>query len=57
MFQVCFGSYIVLSLFTFLFIWGALAKARRLEEGKIQKAEQEKEMKEWANLVNLRLNS
>jgi len=32
MLQTCFGIYIVLALFTFLFVWGAIVKAKRYDE-------------------------
>lgn len=32
MLQTCFGIYIVLALFTFLFFWGTLAKVRQYDE-------------------------
>lgn len=32
MLQTCFGIYIVLALFTFLFVWGAIVKTNRHDE-------------------------
>ena len=31
MLQTCFGIYIVLALFTFLFIWGTIVKTKRYD--------------------------
>ena len=56
MLQICFGIYIVISMFTFLFFWGILAKARRSHEEKPQKPKQKK-IREWVYSANLRLNS
>jgi hypothetical protein len=57
MLQICIGSYIVLSLFTFLLLWGAIAKAPRSDKAVFQKSKQDKKVKEWAYFANLRLNS
>lgn len=56
MLQFCFGIYIVLGMFTFLFFWSILAKARRSNEEKPQKSKQNK-IREWVYSANLRLNS
>lgn len=57
MLQICIGSYIVLSLFTFLLLWGALAKAQRSDKVVSQKSKQDKKVLEWVYSANLRLNS
>jgi hypothetical protein len=56
MLHICFGIYIVISMFTFLFFWGILAKARRTDEETSQKSKQDK-IREWVYSANLRLNS
>lgn len=56
MLQICFGIYIVLGMFTFLFFWSVLAKARRSHEEKPQKSKHDK-ISEWVYSANLRLNS
>jgi len=56
MLLICIGSYIVLSLFTFL-LWGALAKARQSDKAVSQKSKQDKKVLEWVYSANLRLNS
>jgi len=56
MLQICFGIYVVLGMFTFLFLWSILAKARRSDEEKTQKSKQN-EIREWVYSANLRLNS
>lgn len=57
MLQICMGSYIVLSLFTFLLIWGALAKARQSDKTLSQKSKEDNKVREWIYSANLRLNS
>jgi hypothetical protein len=56
MLQICFGIYIVIGMFTFLFFWGILAKAQRSDEEKPQKPKHDK-ISEWVYSANLRLNS
>jgi hypothetical protein len=56
MLQICFGIYIVISMFAFLFFWGILARTRRSDEEKPQKSKQDK-IRKWVYSANLRLNS
>ena len=56
MLQICFGIYVVLGMFIFLFFWSILAKARRSDEEQPQKSKQNK-IREWVYSANLRLNS
>ena len=56
MLQICFGIDVVLGMFTFLFLWSILAKARRSDEEKPQRSKQNK-IREWVYSANLRLNS
>lgn len=56
MLQICFGIYLVLGMFTFLFFWSILAKTRPSDEENSQKSKHDK-IREWVYSVNLRLNS
>jgi len=56
MLQTCFGIYIVVGMFTFLFFWSILARTQRSDEEKPQKSKQDK-IREWVCSANLRLNS
>jgi len=56
MLQICFGIYVVLGMFTFLFFWGILAKARRSDEEKPQESKHDI-ISKWVYSANLRLNS
>ena len=56
MLQICLSIYVVLGMFSFLFFWSVLAKARRSYEEKHQKSKQNK-IREWVYSANLRLNS
>ena len=56
MLQTCFGIYVVLGMFTFLFLWSILAKAQRSDDETPQTSKQNK-LREWVDSANLRLNS